>query len=62
MWLRTEDGQWYVCEIRGSVFVTWVAEIDKAHALVFPVAEIDLWKDCMEKATKIKLEAVTPFA
>lgn len=31
----------YLCELRGVVFVTWVAPTDKAHAISFALYEED---------------------
>lgn len=60
MWIRTLDG-WYVCEIRGVVFVTWVSEKDKAHAAQFPEDKITEWVDLLESSTGKKLQTVAPF-
>ncbi len=61
MWLRTEDG-YYISEIRGVVYVTWVSEQDKAHAAVFPNELISEWRFIMERTTGKYLEAIVPFA
>lgn len=59
MWIRTKDG-WYIHEVRGVCFFTWVSEAEREHAARFPLAAIDAWVDLMSKATGMQLEAVTP--
>jgi len=61
MWIRTEDG-WYVHELRGACFVTWVTAADKANAAYFPEKDIDGWIELLSKMVGIPLEAVAPFA
>lgn len=60
MWLRTKDG-WYIHEIRGAVFVTWISKQDKSHALIFPFKDIRNWKCLMEDSTGKKLEIVSSY-
>ena len=60
MWIRTLDG-WYICELRGVVFVTWVSVADKAHAAVLPKDKIDDWIRVMSAMTGKNLEAVEPL-
>ena len=40
---------WYVCEIRGAVFLSWVAERDRSHALRFPADTAWAWRETLEK-------------
>lgn len=60
MWIRTKQG-WYVCELRGVCFVTWVNTQDKANAAVFPKDKIDEWVKVISDMTSESLEAVEPF-
>ena len=61
-WIRTKrDAWWYISELRGAVFVTWVNSRDKANAFNFPADKIDEWLKLMEDMTGEELEAVVPF-
>lgn len=51
MWISTADGQWFIHEIRGVVFVSWVQHSDKANAAVFPEDQAPLWLEIMKQAT-----------
>lgn len=49
----------YVASIHGVLYLTWVTEKDKEHALVFPpFDEIERWYEVLSNLTKIPLEAV----
>lgn len=41
--LRNSDGSMFVHELRGVVFVTWVAERHKEKAFRFPVSQAERW-------------------
>jgi len=60
MWIRTKDG-WYIHELRGVSYVSWVIEADKENALLFPLDKIDEWIELMRRWTGKELEAVKPF-
>ena len=60
MWLRTVDG-WYVHELRGVCFITWVSVEDKAHAGIFPEENIDDWVSVVSKMSGKFIEKVKPF-
>ena len=62
MWIRTKDG-WYIKELRGVNYVTWVSAKDKAHAATFGDTETEVAK-CLELLTGqtgLELETVQPF-
>lgn len=61
MWIRTKDGKWYICELRGVVFVSWVNERDRGHAAIFPEKDIDEWVKILGRMTGEDLEAVSPW-
>lgn len=48
MWIKNNLG-FYIHEIRGACFITWVNEIDRAHAFIFPVDKIDEWLETMQQ-------------
>ena len=62
MWIRTLDRKWYICEIRGAVFVTWVSDADKAHAAVFPENAALEFIAAFENMSGMRLQAVRPFS
>jgi hypothetical protein len=45
----------YVHEIRGVVYVSWVAEKDRPHACMFPNNKRAEWIKVMESTTGCKL-------
>ena len=55
--LRTNNG-FYVCEIRGAVFITWVAEKDKSHAQPFNDDDVSKWQEFTYKNTGVDTEIV----
>ena len=59
MWIKTKDG-WYLHEVRGVCFVSWVSEKDKANATVFPKDKIDGWLILMSDLSGKDLIAVEP--
>jgi len=58
MKIRTKDGNWYVCELRGVVFISWVSRSDRDHAAKFPKDGIDKWVDLLSDMAGQPLEAV----
>jgi hypothetical protein len=58
MWIRTKDKKWYICELCGVNYVTWVTKQDILFALIFPADKIDDWVMIMESMTGKKLEKV----
>ena len=63
MWIATSDHQWFIHEIRGAVFVSWVQASDKAHACVFPEGRAHQWLETMKQAaSRDDLVLVRPFA
>lgn len=58
MWIQTLDGKWYLCEVRGVVFLTWVNEADKAQAAVFPEHAVQEWLAIAQKMSGLQLQAV----
>ena len=63
MWIRTKTiPAWYIAELRGVCYITWVSEKDKAHATIFPVEKIGEWIDVVDDLTGFNNEAVRPFA
>ena len=60
MWLRTKDKQWYVHELRGVCYISWVSAKDKANAAVFPKFEVDDWVEVISSLAGFELEAVEP--
>jgi len=61
MWIRTKCGGWYVYELRGVNFVSWVSVEDKGLAGCFPPEKAMDWVRILEDMTGKKLEAVQPF-
>lgn len=59
MWIRTKDG-WYVHEIRGACFISWVSSADKTSAGVFPTNRIVEFLTFLSDWTGKELEAVEP--
>ena len=63
-WLRTKsEPKFYVCEMRGVCFLTFVPEQDKAQSANFPTRKntVEEWKKLMESMCGFELEAVAPF-
>ena len=58
MWIGSLDGEWYVHEIRGVCFVSFVPMKDKGHALVFPKENIREWVHIMSELTGRPLQAI----
>ena len=55
MRLKTKDG-WYVKDINGVCYVTWVSTKDKAHAAIFPIERANEWARLLENFTDMELE------
>lgn len=53
--IKTDDGQWFVCELRGVCFVTWVHISDKDRALGFPAEKAEQWRQILESWTGLNL-------
>ena len=57
MKIKTADGQWYICEIRGACFITWVSKKDKERAAVFPANKVADWIRLLSDWTGLSLDA-----
>jgi len=57
MFIMTEDKNWYVCELRGVSFITWVHWKDKEYALNFGGSKeaVQKWTVALEKVTGLDL-------
>jgi len=63
MWLRTKTTPtWYIHELRGVCYVSWVSQQDKSQALIFSEDGIEKWADILSEMTGFKLEIIKPFA
>ena len=62
MWLRTKTNpSWYIHEIRGACYVSWVSVKDKAEAQTFSADSVKDWAKVLSKMTGFDLEIVKPF-
>jgi len=61
VWIRTKDGNWYIFELRGVCFVSWVNKKDKDKALVFPEKEVQKWISIITERTDFELECIHTF-
>lgn len=61
MWVMNNSG-WFVCELRGVCFLTWVKEKDNANAAVFPKAEIHRWVSILSEMAGEELVAIDPYS
>lgn len=62
MWISTADGQWFIHEIRGACYVSWVQRSDKANAVTFPENRAAQWLETMKQAAgRDDLVLVKPF-
>ncbi len=55
--LRTNNG-WYVHELRGACFVTWVSREDREHALQIPDNKANGLQNYVWDATRVDTEIV----
>ena len=55
--LRAKSG-FYVCEIRGAVFITWVSEAEKDHAAELPLSTAVAMKEYVSATTGVDVEIV----
>jgi hypothetical protein len=55
--LRTNNG-FYVCELRGAVFVTWVHGTESEHALKIPDSKAEALQEYVFQATGIDTEII----
>ena len=63
MWIRTKTKPtWYIHELRGVCYVSWVSLMDKGHASYFPKDDIEKWIEVLSKMTGLDLEGEIPFA
>ena len=60
MWIRTKDGSFYVHNIHGAVYASWVSKKDKANSAYFPRNKIDQWLELLAVTADLELEAVEP--
>ena len=59
MWIRTKTNPaFYIHEIRGVIYISWVSEKDKTRALPFPLTDADRWRDILSEMTELNLEIV----
>jgi hypothetical protein len=58
MWITTLDNEWYIYEIRGVSFVSWVSKDEKEHACVFKKHNADFWLEILMQLTKKELKLV----
>ena len=58
MWIRTIEGGWYVHEVRGAVYLSWVSEKDREKAAQFPAKDIGNWIVILESMSGMRLQAV----
>jgi len=57
--IRTSEiNPFYVYELRGVCFLTWVNEVDISQAMIFPKEEIKKWVDVLSSFAKSDLIAV----
>jgi len=66
-WLRTKTHpRWYIHELKGACYVSWVSEADKAQALSFSNDSVEKWAKTLSEAlsdiTGFELEIIEPFA
>ncbi len=55
----SSNPRWYVAELRGVVYITWVSGKDKRHALQFPEQKIKKWIELIEGMTGFVLESIS---
>lgn len=59
MHIRTKTKPaFYVHEIRGVVFISWVLEKDRVEAMVFPSTNVDRWRDILSEMAEVDLEVI----
>jgi len=57
VWLKTKTG-WYVHEIRGVCFLSFVAAKDRSQAARFPAEKSDDWQRLLSNMAEQELIAV----
>ena len=58
MWLMTKNGEWYVHGLGGVVYVSWVSQKNRDHALIFPKDKILEWQKIVEDISGFELDYV----
>jgi hypothetical protein len=60
VYITSADGSMYVYELRGVVFVTWVAKQHKEKALQFPADKAADWVKLISGMTGVECVATPP--
>lgn len=60
VYITSADGAMYVHELRGVVFVTWVAKQHKDKALQFPADKAADWVKLISDMTGVDCVATSP--
>ena len=60
VYITSADGSMYVHELRGAVFVTWVAKQHKEKALPFPADKAADWVKLISEMTRVECVATSP--
>ena len=58
--ISTPDKKWYVHELRGVCYVSWVQEKDREKAAAFPAERIEGWLEVLRDSTGLDLVEVAP--
>lgn len=61
VYITNADGSMFVHELRGVVFVTWVAKRDKGKALQFPADKAADWVKLISSMCGFECVATQPF-
>ena len=59
VYLTSADGSMYVHELRGVVFITWVAKQHKEKALQFPADKAADWVKLISEMTGVECVATS---
>lgn len=51
----TLDRCWYVHEVRGANYLSWVTAADRPYAAAFPAESVDKWVPLLEETAGIEL-------
>ncbi len=60
VYITNADGSMFIHELRGVVFVTWVAKEHKEKACPFPANKADQWVKLLSEMTGVECKATTP--
>ena len=62
MWIRTKaEPHWYIHEIRGACYVSWVSQKDRDQALTFPQVSVETWVRVLSEMSHFELEFIRPY-